>query len=108
MSWERITPLLPRAPSSAAPGDRVDDLVAADLVDRAVLLLVEQAVELAEHRRSVSAMLSPVSPSATGKTLRSLTSWRRASSWASPAATTARKRVRLVSAATAGRGARPP
>jgi hypothetical protein len=31
-------------------GDRVDDLVAADLVDRAVLLLVEQAVELAEHR----------------------------------------------------------
>src|SRR3712207_7597377 len=50
--------------------------------------------------RRVSAMLSPVSPSATGKTLRSLTSWRRASRCASAAATTARKRARFVSAAT--------
>src|SRR6201999_3879911 len=37
-------------------------------------------------------MLSPVSPSATGKTFRSLTSWRRASSAARPASTSARKR----------------
>src|SRR5918997_1887026 len=43
-------------------------------------------------------MLSPVSPSATGKTLRSLTSCRRSSRCASAAATTARKRVRFVSA----------
>src|SRR3712207_4161590 len=50
--------------------------------------------------RRVSAMLSPVSPSATGKTLRSLTSCRRASRCASPAATTARKRARFVSYAT--------
>src|ERR1700758_4637427 len=42
-------------------------------------------------------MLSPVSPSATGKTLRSLTSWRRDSRCASAPATAARKRTRLVS-----------
>src|SRR5215213_411115 len=47
-------------------------------------------------------MLSPVSPSATGNTLRSLTSSRRASSSASAPSTTARKRIRLGSA-TAGR-----
>src|SRR5262249_39071600 len=46
----------------------------------------------------VSAMLSPVSPSATGKTFRSLTSPRRRSSSAKPAATTLRKRTRLSSA----------
>src|SRR6202030_1799043 len=47
--------------------------------------------------RSVSAMLSPVSPSATGNTLRSLTSSRRDSRCASAPATTARKRTRFVS-----------
>src|SRR5918992_5286310 len=40
----------------------------------------------------VSAMLSPVSPSATGKTLRSLISWRRSSRWASATAVTWRNR----------------
>src|SRR5687767_6992403 len=52
---------------------------------------------------SVSAMLSPVSPSATGKTLRSLTSSRRASSSASERWTTLRKRTRLGSAKVAAR-----
>src|SRR6185312_12858916 len=42
--------------------------------------------------RSVCTMLSPVSPSATGNTFRSLTSWRRASSCAQAEATTFRKR----------------
>src|SRR6185437_3772090 len=51
----------------------------------------------ASTARRVSAMLSPVSPSATGKTLRSLTSWRRDSRWASAPATAARNRTRLVS-----------
>src|SRR5438067_4791 len=46
-------------------------------------------------------MLSPVSPSATGNTLRSLTSSRRDSRCASAPATTARKRTRFVSV-TAG------
>ena len=63
--------------------------------------------------RSVSAMLSPVSPSATGNTLRSLTSSRRDSRWASAPATAARKRTRLVSvtrtrvSASGGRGRCP-
>ncbi len=43
------------------------------------------------------AMLSPVSPSATGNTLRSLTSERRLSSSASEDATTLRNRMRLSS-----------
>src|SRR5205823_6929876 len=47
-------------------------------------------------------MLSPVSPSATGNTFRSLTSCRRASRWASAPSTALRKRTRLV-AATAAR-----
>src|SRR4051812_23080724 len=51
--------------------------------------------------RMVIAMLSPVSPSATGKTLRSLTSERRRSNSASAAVTTRRKRTRL-SSGTAG------
>ncbi len=38
-------------------------------------------------------MLSPVSPSATGKTLRSFTSWRRASSEANAELTTRLKRA---------------
>src|SRR4051794_18112326 len=45
-------------------------------------------------------MLSPVSPSATGKTLRSLTSCRRVASWVYAAWTTRRKRSMEVSAAT--------
>src|SRR4029077_387627 len=51
----------------------------------------------ASTARNVSAMLSPVSPSATGNTLRSLTSSRRDSRCASAPATAARKRTRLVS-----------
>jgi hypothetical protein len=45
MSWLRITPELPRAPSKRGAGDAVDDLVAADLVD---LALRGQIVELGE------------------------------------------------------------
>src|SRR5690242_17644957 len=48
----------------------------------------------------VIAMLSPVSPSATGKTLRSFTSCRRASSSAYAAATALRNRSRLGSGTT--------
>ena len=44
-TWERITPLLPRAPSSAARATVVDDLVAADIVEDLPL----QAVELVDH-----------------------------------------------------------
>src|SRR3954447_6850889 len=47
-------------------------------------------------------MLSPVSPSATGKTLRSFTSSRRDSKCASAASTTRRKRRRLGSATRGG------
>src|ERR687889_272860 len=45
-------------------------------------------------------MLSPVSPSATGNTFRSLTSRRRVSNSASAPSTTARKRMRVGSATT--------
>ncbi len=47
ISWERITPELPRAPEQRGARDGVDELVAADLVDVA---LRGQAVELVEHR----------------------------------------------------------
>src|SRR5580693_155651 len=47
-------------------------------------------------------MLSPVSPSATGNTLRSLISSRRDSRCASAPATRARKRIRLGSGTTRG------
>src|SRR4029453_9938770 len=49
------------------------------------------------HAWSVRAMLSPVSPSATGKTLRSLISARRDSRWASAPSSATRKRTRLGS-----------
>ena len=48
ISCERITPELPRAPSSAARATDCDDLLAPDLVDRA-LAVGHQAVELGEH-----------------------------------------------------------
>ena len=54
----------------------------------------------ASTARRVSAMLSPVSPSATGNTFRSLTSRRRVSNSASAPSTTALKRMRLGSATT--------
>ena len=54
--------------------------------------------------RSVWTMLSPVSPSATGNTLRSLTSWRRASSCAQAEATTLRKRSMEGSGTEVSRG----
>src|SRR4051794_10175652 len=47
--------------------------------------------------RMVIAMLSPVSPSATGNTFRSFTSWRRRSISSSAVATTLRNRTRLSS-----------
>ena len=79
--------------------DGLDDLVAADLVDRAALAEARRSIS-SSTARSVSAMLSPVSPSATGKTLRSLISSRRDSRCASAPSTTARKRRRLGSADT--------
>ena len=64
MNWEKMTPLLPRAPSSAP---------------RAIALLIEPTVADAASgtsaevaARSVSNMLMPVSPSGTGKTLSAL------------------------------------
>ena len=42
-----MTPELPRAPSSAARATELDDLLAADLVERPLVL--GQAVELVEH-----------------------------------------------------------
>ena len=97
ISCERITPLLPRAPSSAA---RATDWT---ISSRPISSIVRsrrppcRRSSSSSTARSVSAMLSPVSPSATGKTLRSLTSWRRDSRCAIAPATSARKRSRLVS-----------
>ena len=76
-------------PHQRRPRQRLDQLGAADLVDR---LAVERSSS-SITARSVIAMLSPVSPSATGKTLRSLTSWRRASSEAYAELMTRRKRA---------------
>ena len=50
ISWERITPELPRAPKQRRAGDRAHDLVPADVVDRALLGGVREAVELLHHR----------------------------------------------------------
>ena len=47
MSCERITPELPRAPSSAARATESTICVAADLVERALVL--GETVELVEH-----------------------------------------------------------
>ena len=83
MNWEKMTPLLPRAPSRAA---------------RAIALLIAPTVADAESgistevaARSVSVMLMPVSPSGTGKTLRALMASALASRHAAPDRTSCRK-----------------
>ena len=86
--WERITPLLPRAPISAA-------LLAA----RAIAAGDEPSGTSASpsaRRPAVSARLLPVSPSGTGYTLRSLIRPRFASSAACPPRARARARSRGV------------
>src|SRR4051794_32229760 len=87
--WERITPLLPRAPSSAA---RATAATSSSRPMSSIIwpLMWSSSVSTA---RIVIAMLSPVSPSATGKTLRSFTSARRLSSSAQAVATALRKRT---------------
>src|SRR5689334_19413133 len=100
MSWLRITPELPRAPSRAARA------TLSTIWSRPISSIspcVDRLSSSVRTARRVSAMLSPVSPSATGKTLRSLTSSRRDSRCASAASMTRRKRRRLGSA-TARRG----
>ena len=67
---ERITPLLPRAPSSAA---RATALTISSRLTSSIES-TSSAFSSSTTARRVSAMLSPVSPSATGKTFRSLTS----------------------------------
>ena len=67
---ERITPLLPRAPSSAA---RATALTISSRLTSSIDS-TSSAFSASTTARRVSAMLSPVSPSATGKTFRSLTS----------------------------------
>src|SRR4051812_25826814 len=91
--WERITPLLPRAPSSAARATAVTSS------SRPISSIIWPLMWSSSARtaRMVIAMLSPVSPSATGKTLRSFTSWRRLSSSAQAVATALRKRTMLGS-----------
>ncbi len=100
MSCERITPLLPRAPSSAARA--TESTISSRPISSIVCASSAWARRSTSSRqaRSVSAMLSPVSPSATGKTLRSLISARRDSRCARAPSTAARKRTRLGS----GRG----
>src|SRR4051794_16180225 len=105
-SWERITPLLPRAPSSAARATE------STIWSRPISSIVCSPSSRARrstssrHARSVSAMLSPVSPSATGNTFRSLISARRDSRCASAPSTAARKRTRLGSGRRDGGTAR--
>src|SRR3954470_2041450 len=86
---ERITPLLPRAPSSAARATAVTSS------SRPISSIIWPLMwsSSASTARIVIAMLSPVSPSATGKTLRSFTSARRLSSSAHAVATALRKRT---------------
>src|SRR5436305_7281006 len=90
---DRITPLFPRAPSRAARA------TAWTIASRPITSIGSPFMRSSSSStaRMVMAMLSPVSPSATGKTLRSLTSWRRASSSAYAAATALRNRTRLGS-----------
>ena len=83
MNWEKITPLLPRAPSSAP---------------RAIALLIAPTVADADSgssaavaARSVNSMLMPVSPSGTGKTLSALMASALASTQPAPARTSCRK-----------------
>src|SRR4051812_20555173 len=100
MSWLRMTPEFPRAPSSAA---RATLSTISSRPISSISPCVERWSSSLSTARRVSAMLSPVSPSATGKTLRSLTSSRRDSRCARAASMTRRKRRRLGSA-TALRG----
>src|SRR3954470_2331646 len=95
ISWLRMTPLLPRAPSSAA---RATESTIWLRPISSISPCVERLSSSCSTARSVSAMLSPVSPSATGKTFRSLTSSRRDSNCASAASITRRNRRRLGSA----------
>ena len=74
------------------PGQRLDELGAIELDAAGVSSSTRSSSSITE--RSVIAMLSPVSPSATGKTLRSFTSCRRASSEAEAEERTRRKRAR--------------
>ena len=96
MSCDRITPELPRAPSSAARATE-------STISSRPMSSIRRSPSAARRSssastaRSVSAMLSPVSPSATGKTLRSLISPRRDSRCCSAPSTTVRKRTRLGS-----------
>ena len=83
MNWEKMTPLLPRAPSSAP---------------RAIALLIVPTVADAASgtsadvaARSVSVMLMPVSPSGTGKTLSALMASALASRHSAPETTSRRK-----------------
>src|SRR3954467_3827920 len=101
-SWERITPLLPRAPSSAARA--TDSTIWSRPISSIVCSPSACARRSTSSRqaRSVSAMLSPVSPSATGNTFRSLISARRDSRCASAPSTAARKRTRLGSGRDGG------
>ena len=86
MSWERMTPLLPRAPSSAARA--TDSTISSRPISSSGPVDRRPAGRPPPGTRcSVSAMLSPVSPSATGKTLRSLISSRRDSRCASAPST---------------------
>src|SRR4051812_24801580 len=105
-SWERITPLLPRAPSSAARA--TDSTIWSRPISSIVCSPSACARRSTSSRqaRSVSAMLSPVSPSATGNTFRSLISARRDSRCASAPSTAARKRTRLGSGRRDGGTAR--
>ena len=86
---DRITPLLPRAPSSAA---RATALTSWSRPISSIICPFRRSSS-SSTARIVIAMLSPVSPSATGNTFRSLTSWRRRSSSAHAFATTLRKRT---------------
>src|SRR6476646_2077984 len=98
MSWERITPLLPRAPSSAARA--TESTISLRPISSSGRPTAARRSTSSRQARSVSAMLSPVSPAATGKTLRSLICARRDSRCARAPSTAARKRTRLGS----GRG----
>ena len=103
ISCERITPELPRAPSSAA---RATDCTTSSRpissIVRVCPFVPSRRSSSASTARRVKAMLSPVSPSATGNTLRSLTSSRRDSRCASAPTTAARNRTRLVSLTALG------
>ena len=90
---ERITPLFPRAPRRAA---RATASTSSSRPRSSIGCPLIRSSSVSTARR-VIAMLSPVSPSATGNTFRSLTSCRRLSSSAQACATARRKRTMLGS-----------